>query len=230
MVRDISHRRFPDLFRELWRVLNGTATSMSSAIRRRRSSLKADSGSRRIQVLEVHRVGQGGNQHGLSLPCPPRTHSLSRERQAKPETTGARPNIITARAIRRGYPTEKPVSVSEVLIRQSSRFGEIVADPFMGSGSVGVATIQLGRRFLGNDKSRKAVAFATRRLRSCMKSAGGSGLVASQLQVVHRRACEGLHAPARGQGRSGHGPTNPGCDCWIPGAKRIQTLARTSTT
>ena len=42
--------------------------------------------------------------------------------------------------------------VAEVLIRQSSQPGEVVVDPFMGSGSVGVAAARLGRRFLGNDR------------------------------------------------------------------------------
>ena len=48
-------------------------------------------------------------------------------------------------------------AVSEVLIGQSSEPGEVVADPFMGSGSVGVAAAKLGRRFLGNDLNPEAV-------------------------------------------------------------------------
>jgi site-specific DNA-methyltransferase (adenine-specific) len=41
----------------------------------------------------------------------------------------------------------------------------MVADPFMGSGSVGVAALKLGRRFLGNDLNPEAVAIAEKRLR-----------------------------------------------------------------
>ena len=66
--------------------------------------------------------------------------------------------------IRGGYPAEKPAEVAEVLIRQSSEPGEVVADPFMGSGSVGVAATKLGRRFLGNDLNPEAVQIAARRL------------------------------------------------------------------
>jgi site-specific DNA-methyltransferase (adenine-specific) len=62
-------------------------------------------------------------------------------------------DVISAPRIARGYPTEKPVSVSEVLIRQSTAPGAVVVDPFMGSGSVGVAALRLGRRFLGTDIS-----------------------------------------------------------------------------
>jgi len=62
-------------------------------------------------------------------------------------------DVITAPRIRGGYPAEKPVQLSETLILQSSSAGDIVADPFMGSGSVGVAALKLSRKFLGNDVS-----------------------------------------------------------------------------
>jgi site-specific DNA-methyltransferase (adenine-specific) len=73
-------------------------------------------------------------------------------------------DIIEVPRIRGGYPAEKPVEVAEVLIRQSSEPGEIIADPFMGSGSVGLAATRLGRRFLGNDLNPEAVQIAARRL------------------------------------------------------------------
>ena len=73
-------------------------------------------------------------------------------------------DIITVPRIRGGYPAEKPADVAEVLIRQSSVENEIVADPFMGSGSVGVAAARLGRRFFGNDLNPEAVQIAAQRL------------------------------------------------------------------
>jgi len=48
----------------------------------------------------------------------------------------------------RGYPTEKPVSLLRELIMQSSAAGELVLDPFCGSGNTGRAARQLGRRAL----------------------------------------------------------------------------------
>lgn len=62
------------------------------------------------------------------------------------------------------YPTEKPVELSEILIGQSSSPGEIVADPFMGSGSIGVAALQQGRRFLGCDIADDSILVAEPRL------------------------------------------------------------------
>jgi site-specific DNA-methyltransferase (adenine-specific) len=74
------------------------------------------------------------------------------------------PDVIAVPRVRGGYPAEKPWEVADVLIGQSSVPGEIVADPFMGSGSVGVAALQLGRRFLGNDLNPEAVQIARQRL------------------------------------------------------------------
>jgi site-specific DNA-methyltransferase (adenine-specific) len=75
------------------------------------------------------------------------------------------PDIIEAPRIRNGYPTEKPVEVSAVLIRQSTSPGDCVIDPFMGAGSVGVAAVRLGRSFFGNDLSESAITISRERLR-----------------------------------------------------------------
>lgn len=47
------------------------------------------------------------------------------------------------------HPTEKPVALMEMYIRNSTQPGGLVIDPFMGSGSTGVAAIRQGRRFIG---------------------------------------------------------------------------------
>lgn len=73
-------------------------------------------------------------------------------------------DIIEVPRIHGGYPTEKPVEVSKVLIEQSSIQDETVVDPFMGSGSVGVAAVRHGRNFSGNDISYPSVELARARL------------------------------------------------------------------
>src|SRR5581483_11694585 len=73
-------------------------------------------------------------------------------------------DIISVPRIRGGYPAEKPPEVSEVLVSQSSQPGDVVCDPFMGSGSVGIAALRHGRRFLGNDLNPEAVLIARQRL------------------------------------------------------------------
>ncbi len=74
-------------------------------------------------------------------------------------------DVISVPRVHRGYPAEKPSAVSELLIKQSTEPGEVVADPFMGSGSVGVAALRLSRRFLGTDLNPVAVDLAAQRLR-----------------------------------------------------------------
>jgi site-specific DNA-methyltransferase (adenine-specific) len=71
-------------------------------------------------------------------------------------------DVLTHPRVARGYPTEKPVPVLERLIRQASDPGELILDPFCGSGSLGQAARKLGRRVLLADVE---PASAARRLR-----------------------------------------------------------------
>jgi site-specific DNA-methyltransferase (adenine-specific) len=74
-------------------------------------------------------------------------------------------DIIEEPRIYRGYPAEKPPAVSRVLIEQSTQPGELVIDPFCGSGSAGVAAAEVGRAFAGNDICAEAVDIAYERIR-----------------------------------------------------------------
>ncbi len=73
-------------------------------------------------------------------------------------------DIIEVPRIFRGYPTEKPAPVSAILIQQSTTAGELVIDPFMGSGSVGVAALENRCHFWGNDICHEAVKISHTRL------------------------------------------------------------------
>lgn len=73
-------------------------------------------------------------------------------------------DILTAPRVSRGYPTEKPVSILETLITQSTDPGALVVDPFMGSGSTGEAALRNGRLFYGNDLGASSLETAERRL------------------------------------------------------------------
>lgn len=56
------------------------------------------------------------------------------------------------------YPTEKPVDLLEVLVTNSTVRGELVIDPFMGSGNTGEASLKNGRYFWGCDISDESLA------------------------------------------------------------------------
>jgi site-specific DNA-methyltransferase (adenine-specific) len=80
------------------------------------------------------------------------------------------PDILEVKRIHRGYPTEKPVALSEILINQSSTEGEVVCDPFMGTASVGRAAIRNGRNFIGCDLSETGYQLALSNLEKELKS------------------------------------------------------------
>lgn len=47
------------------------------------------------------------------------------------------------------HPTEKPLALVQGWVSAFTDFGETILDPFMGSGTTGVACLSLGRRFIG---------------------------------------------------------------------------------
>lgn len=67
------------------------------------------------------------------------------------------PDVLFAPRVRNGYPTEKPVELAELLIRQSTELGELVLDPFGGSGWAGLAAVQQGRRAILIDVHQPAI-------------------------------------------------------------------------
>jgi len=74
------------------------------------------------------------------------------------------PDVLRVKRVWRGIPAEKPVELMEVLVRQSTRPGELVVDPFLGSGASGQAAVKLGRRFLGSDLNPELVQESTSRI------------------------------------------------------------------
>ena len=53
----------------------------------------------------------------------------------------------------KGYPTQKPIALLERIIKASSNPGDVVLDPFCGSGTTMVAAQNLGRKWIGIDMS-----------------------------------------------------------------------------
>jgi DNA modification methylase len=63
------------------------------------------------------------------------------------------------------HPTEKPVPLFEHYILNSSAPGDLVLDPFVGSGSAGLAALNTDRRFFGIELDPAYFAIAEKRLR-----------------------------------------------------------------
>ncbi|MDG4895577.1 DNA methyltransferase [Mesorhizobium sp. WSM4976] len=53
------------------------------------------------------------------------------------------------RGVPRVHPTQKPIAVMEWVLQETTKPGESVLDPYMGSGSTGIACLKLGRKFTG---------------------------------------------------------------------------------
>lgn len=63
------------------------------------------------------------------------------------------------------HPTEKPLGFIRKLVLVSSNPGELVLDPFMGSGTTAVACLETGRKFLGFETNPDYIAMALKRLK-----------------------------------------------------------------
>ena len=57
-----------------------------------------------------------------------------------------------------------PREIPELCIKAGSRPGDIVLDPFCGSGTTGVAALTLGRKFVGIDLNKDHLELARRRI------------------------------------------------------------------
>ena len=86
----------------------------------------------------------------------------------------------------RHHPTQKPLELMEKLIAKHSNPGDLVIDPFLGSGTTAVAALRLGRRFSGCDIDRGYVDIARERLRD-------GGALPKQANPARMRAA-GRHA------------------------------------
>ena len=65
------------------------------------------------------------------------------------------------------HPTQKPVGVMRWSIAKTK--GETVLDPFMGSGTTGVAAVQMGRKFIGIEREPKYFDIACKRIEDAQR-------------------------------------------------------------
>ena len=69
----------------------------------------------------------------------------------------------------RFHPTQKPVRLMEDIIFIHSNIGEVVFDPFMGSGTTGVACVNTGRSFIGIELDECYFEIAKKRIEEAQK-------------------------------------------------------------
>jgi site-specific DNA-methyltransferase (adenine-specific) len=83
---------------------------------------------------------------------------------AKPRDVFDIPTLCNGTAEKTDHPTQKPEELLRRLIAASSHEGDLVVDPFAGSGTTLVVAERLGRRWAGADSDPRYVALARRRL------------------------------------------------------------------
>jgi DNA modification methylase len=64
----------------------------------------------------------------------------------------------------REHPTQKPLALMSWCIQQCKNNPKTIIDPFMGSGTTGVAAIQMGRKFIGIEREPKYFDIACKRI------------------------------------------------------------------
>jgi DNA modification methylase len=69
---------------------------------------------------------------------------------------------------KRLHPVQMPKKVAEKIIKVSSNEGDIILDPFMGSGTTGVACANTGRKFIGIELSPEYCEIANKRIQQTL--------------------------------------------------------------
>lgn len=70
------------------------------------------------------------------------------------------------------HPTIKPLNIIKTLIENSTRPGEVVLDPFLGSGTSAVACLELGRKYIGYEINQGYFETAQKRISDAKETLG----------------------------------------------------------
>lgn len=81
---------------------------------------------------------------------------------------GSRQGLYVPHTDETAHPTEKPAQLMRLLMENSTYPGQVIIDPFMGSGSTGVAALRSGRKFIGIEKDPKWFDVSRRRIENAL--------------------------------------------------------------
>jgi site-specific DNA-methyltransferase (adenine-specific) len=115
---------------------------------------KVDSRNRKFALIKRRR-GDGSVYYGKTYP----------KSKGKRMNDIIRVPVLSATSRERlNYPTQKPERLLQILVEASTNFGDLVLDPFCGSGTTLAAAEHLGRKWIGIDVSRSACEIALSRM------------------------------------------------------------------
>lgn len=67
------------------------------------------------------------------------------------------------------HPTQKPIELLDRIVLASTRTGDIVLDPFSGSGTTGIAAIREGRQYIGIELEEEYLKVSIKRIKDALK-------------------------------------------------------------
>jgi site-specific DNA-methyltransferase (adenine-specific) len=114
----------------------------------------------RVQAVNSQ-YGRGGKRRDRWEPNP---------LGAKPRDVLEVPVLCNGQSEKTEHATQKPEALIERLILASSRPGDLVVDPFVGSGTTAAVATRLGRRFLCGDADPRYVGLTRERLTSSLQA------------------------------------------------------------
>lgn len=118
-------------------------------------------GVKALLVWEKGTVGMGD----LSIPWFPNTEEIYIIGDG---WQGSRTTSVLKYTVRNEFhPTEKPIDLMRHLVSRCT--DEVVIDPFMGSGSTGVAAVQMGKRFIGIEIDERYFDIACKRIEDAQR-------------------------------------------------------------
>jgi DNA modification methylase len=114
--------------------------------------------------------GDAAGMGDLSVPWKPNheeIYIIGKGFLGKRDSGILRHSIITWESQGRSHPHEKPVSIMCALIAKAD--AETILDPFMGSGTTGVAAVQMQRKFIGIEREPKYFDIACKRIEDAQR-------------------------------------------------------------
>ena len=109
-------------------------------------------------------AGKGGSRHTFNYDL-----INSRNPSAQLSSVWSIPSVPRKEKLQGYHPTQKPLRLLRRAIVASSREGDLVFDPFCGSGTTGVAAKELGRFFVGSEREGEYAELAARRIGAAVR-------------------------------------------------------------
>ena len=106
----------------------------------------------------------GGIENFIWAVKSPKSKWVFNKSSDKPYERSVYESPVLAGSERTSHPTQKPLSIMKRIIELHTNKGDVVLDPFMGSGSTGVAANELEREFIGIELDATWYNLATTRL------------------------------------------------------------------